>query len=658
MSLVFDRALSRYADRVYRVALLRDARPKHAERATIQAFQAVDWPNVNLDERLEGTLIAALPRPGRTLRRIELAPLPARFWRLSDEARVALILRLSRGYSSAAIAAVIHRSPDHVRELVLDSLSALSGDNWREAPVACRTSRLARVDDAATERVHLLACETCRASAARASDVDADLATSIEAATANARLSRTAIEEIRASVLAQAAGPRSDIWRSPVLLSAIVAVAVAVVITALVVPRSTAQPLDQVPTTAREVLAAAIERYGTPPPGSGVVHQRFEFNLREPRLALKAETWTDVSQPARHRMQLTSNNIVQEWQVGDGADQFRYLTTGTLQSCGRTYPGAARAQTTTINRWRMATDEQAAMRNSRWRFGPWAAGLRYMEQAHAADQLRSLGVAMENDVPVLTLAAEGPTINGTLLIRLDSNNGSLREVREVLVINGVTRAHVAWRLVSEETIDLADARRSGVLLSYPTPPRPAEVDRAAPVLDHACPLWGTEHAHSLMSTLQRGSPTVIGLADVPAEIDRIYLAGPRRSPGSTEDVEYLRLNYVGPDKRLSIVAVPGLTGPVTAAAIPTGSIPVGNWVIDFRWADITGLRGYARPAPDVPGIRPPAFSFSAEGWTDEELLDLLASARPLVVDDLNAQRELIFDPDAPPVAIGTPEGTP
>src|SRR5688572_33487121 len=93
---VWERALNRYADRIYRLALLRDPRPKLAARATIAAFQAIDWTTAELDDRLEGRLVAALPRMRRWARRATQPELPPQFWRLPPSTRLALGLRLAR----------------------------------------------------------------------------------------------------------------------------------------------------------------------------------------------------------------------------------------------------------------------------------------------------------------------------------------------------------------------------------------------------------------------------------------------------------------------------------------------------------------------------------------------------------------------------------
>lgn len=292
-----ERALARYADRVYRIALLRDPHPTRAAQAVATAFQTLNWSTIELDDQLEGRLIAALPRLPRRVGRAVLAPLPADFRRLPAITRVALALRLTRAYSSDAIAGILGQSPDAVRQAVLDALSAPCE---RTIPEACHHSRLLRLDDAGAERGHTLRCESCRTWATRAAEAETTLRGAIEEATAKLRLPRATVEAIEKSRM-RGAAPTPNLWRRPVTLSAGVAVVVVMVIAALIVPRSTAQRQAQTPATAQDFLATAMTQYGTVPSGEGVVHERFEITLRQPLLTLQAETWTDAANPGRHR---------------------------------------------------------------------------------------------------------------------------------------------------------------------------------------------------------------------------------------------------------------------------------------------------------------------------------------------------------------------
>jgi hypothetical protein len=443
-----------------------------------------------------------------------------------------------------------------------------------------------------------------------------------------------------------------SMWQQHLVRIGMVVVATLAITAALVIQRPHSEPPAQTqpPATARDLLAKAIAQYGVPLKGEGIIHQHVEINTGQPDVTVIADAWTDGANPARHRMQITVNNALQEWQAGDGQGSLRYVSSGILQSCGRNYPDS-RVPVGQINRWSMSDADQAAMRRARWQFGPWATGRRYLEQAQAAEQLRSLGVAVEDGYRVLTIAAEGPTINGTLLLKLDVDNLTLHEVREVLIDQGATSTRVPWKVGSIEHLDKVDATSSGVLDNYPAQPRPQEYDRPMPILDPACPLWDTDHAHSLTSTISQGITPVVGLTQVPPEIERIYLAGRRRAGGSTNgEDDYLRLIYVGGGKRLTLLALPDLAARPARVATPSEWVAAGPWLVRIHSAGLGTVRGDALPAGSQPD--PSAFWFVAEGWTEPEVLALLSGAHRLDLRDVTAQRSLIYDPGMTPATAG------
>jgi hypothetical protein len=392
------------------------------------------------------------------------------------------------------------------------------------------------------------------------------------------------------------------------------------------------------------ILAAAISNYGAMPAGEGIIHQRFEIATGQPPATRIADAWTDTSNPGRHRMQIAVNNVVQEWQAGDGAGSLRYLSTGSAQNCGRGYP-ASGIRAGQLNRWSMSAADQAVMRMSRWQYGFWAIGRRYLEQARAAERLRSLGMVADGSHQILTLAAEGPEIDGTLLLKLDANDLILHEVREVTVEGGSTSTLVPWRLVSSQQIDPGKGQSSGLLSRLPLQPRPQEYARPMPILDPACPLWDINHAYSLTNALSQGTTPIVGLGQVPAGIERVYLAG-RYQGGEQVDGEndYLRLIYVGAGKRLTFLALPGLTTPAPSTIGSPGVVATGPWFVQARAIGVGELRGDARPATAIARREQPAFWFVAEGWTRAEVMDLLASAHRLDLGDIGAQRPVLYEP--------------
>ena len=646
LHLSWRRALDRYADSVYRLALLSEPTPAWAAKATSHAFTALDWDNVAPDERLEGRLVAALPAPPRRFRRPNLAPLPPAFWRLPYAARIALGLRLTRGYAAPAIAEALGRPVEQVRDLLLNSIARLAGDEVGSLPDICRKSRLERLDEPGADRAHVRSCEDCRATAERWERTEQALAAAIGAATGRLTLPRRTVDALALKLGAPADEARAG-WRQAWLLSGAVVLAVSLVIVALVLPRGRSAAETGAVPTPRELLQRAVDQYGAVPAGVGIVHRRYRFDLWSPDEAREAETWTDASQPARHRMQIWNGKQVQEWQAADGEESLRYVS-ASAEQCGPYYERSALGLDM-IHTWRMPPAEQAALRETRWRYGPWAAGRRYLQRGLAAERLRSLGVVQEGEAAVVTLSAEGAAIEGTLLLKLDARTGDLREVREITSDNGTTRARVPWRLLSEERLEPEAAKQVGIFRSVPLDPRPRELERAAPLVDPACPVLGDQRVASPIEIIGRGWPSIIGFGTPPTGTQQILLVGPERGRGSLGEPEAgddSTLVYVGDGKRLQISA----SYNNDASRIENGT-PAGDWRVFVRPLLIGQYEGFAETPSSETGTSTPRFTFRAEGWSRDELLPLLGTARLLTLPDAIAQRAALYDPNPPSAAM-------
>ncbi|HZG69758.1 MAG TPA: hypothetical protein VEZ12_23700, partial [Herpetosiphonaceae bacterium] len=500
-----ERAIERYANSVYRMALLRDGDPARAASATAAAFGRIDWGAAVLDDQLEARLIAALPPRRRGLKdrlwqaRRTASALPPQFWRLAPAARLALGMRLGRGHTTQSIALALNEPVDTVRRLLCDSIATLAGEDPAAIEQACRHSRELRLDEPGAERVHLLSCDACRAAVPRREGAEQALADALGRSTGAMSLPREQVETILLRL--RAAEPAASPSSNPLLLrTASVVLIVLVVLALLVIPRGREETAARPPATARGIVEQAIANYGNPSGGNGVVHQRLTFLVDEPLTSYEAEVWIDPLQPARHRMQLSEDGRVGEWQSGDGARAWRYFTRLDNRYCG---PSSIRT-TDHISRWSMPAEDQAALRTARWQTGPWALGRQLMEQALAAPALRSLGTVTEGDGAILTLAAEGGPVEGTLLLRIDTGSGALREIRQVTADNGQTRSQTRWKLLNEESIAADAALRAGVFTSYPSRQRPREVDRAGEVIDPACPSAGEENTASVAQVLGTG----------------------------------------------------------------------------------------------------------------------------------------------------------
>lgn len=649
----WGRALSRYGDRIYRLALVRDPDPERAVAATTAAFRAIDWSTTTLDEQLETRLFAAMPPAKRDLRwslrrhrPSSLLPgLPAAFWALPAPTRLGLALRLTRGYSTEAIATALAQPLDEVRSRLLVAIGLLAGDPPAELAEACRRCRLARLDDPAAERRHVIECAACQGSIPRWEQSEEKLALALAQATGALRLPRASVEaladELSLGPPAAHAGRR---WRRPELLQATLVLVVVFAIMALILPQRNATQGARAPTTARGLLEASLGRYGAPPEGEGVVHRRYRFALDTPQGDYLAETWTDAAQPARHRMQLSTGKQLMEWQTGDGERKLRYAAR-TNQFCGAQYDSEMLALGK-VNSWDSDSAQQAAQRAARWSFGPWALGRRYLEQALAADTVRSLGVVADDEGTVITLAADGRAISGTLLLTLDGATGDLREVRAVADDNGQTRARTAWQLLDEQRIALPEARKAAIFTGSPWTSEFRELKREQPILDPACPLLRDENLLDPATSVAMAYPPLYGLATLPAGTSHMFVAGYRQSGSLNPYMSpFASLVYVGPGKRLVIQA-----GALPAFKLPEEGM-AGEWVVRIRNTSAGGWEGEAGSLVDAGRQDWRAFAFSAEGWARDELETALARVRVLSLADALAE-ELPFGPGSVPPAVG------
>jgi hypothetical protein len=651
--MTYERALLRYADRVYRLALIRDGDPRRAADATVRAWQALDWINPPPDDQLEQRLIAALPAPRRPSlwkrRRAKPRGLPNAFWTLDPAVRLALALRWTRGYDAPAIAAVLGRSVDETYALLEGALDMLAPGAPLGDDPACRTCRRAQLDGLAPARGHLLGCAACRDVLGRWERAEHDFAQGA------ARLANAATLPDAGRATLQAFGARlggtqqrvarGPAWRDPSAWRIVAVVAAVMVVAAgvIVAPRpaaDTARP----PADPRALLRLALDRYGAVPDGEGVIHQRFAVQLGEGGETLQADVWTDAAEPARHRMQLTDGERVREWQLGDGEDTLRYSGSSNIWTCVPIDTGVRQALDV-INRWPLAPAEQRTLREHRWQFGPWASGYRYLEAASAASVVRSLGVATEQGTTVMTLSAEGTGLRSSLMIELDARTGDLREVREIQNDNGSTRIFTPWRLLIHERMTEDEARQANVFRAYPLAQRPREIERTLPLIDTNCPTWQREYTFSLPSALNLHRSAVVGLDTPPSEIERIYLGGWRDSQGQLIP-ESLILVYAGAGHRLTMRTDDAGRNLAQLRTTPSiTAIKTGDWRVWIRQRGLGWVAGFAEYiGPNTQRISR-SVAFYAEGWSEDEAITILGGARPLTEGDWQTQRDLIFDPE-------------
>ncbi|MBA3943115.1 MAG: hypothetical protein H0X37_00975 [Herpetosiphonaceae bacterium] len=652
-----DRARNRYAAVLYRSALLRDPDATRAGQAIITAWSHLDWDILPLDDQIELRLIAALPPIPRFRwkRRASFAPIPASFWTLSPPTRLALGLRLLRGMGSPAIARALNLSLLETQNLLLDGLLRSSGITC-SSDLECRHCMLARLDDASGERAHLLNCAHCRETIPQLERYEAELAQQLGRAVGSIGLPHAVDDALVATFRTTGSGKRGEapLWQRPFVWQ-VTTVGLVVLGLALLFRSHTNRPAvsvmlgDRV-ASAKVIIDDARRQYDTVPVVSGILHRRWAINLDRPQLSLQADEWVDPQQPGRHRMQLMTDQNTREWQVGDGAEELRYVSSLAPWFCGIVPPGVD-IHNSQQNIWHIAAQEQAEMRQARWHHGPWAIGLQYLDLA-AAGQLRSLGTAGDGSDAALTISAEGPAIDGTLLLRFDPVSHALKEVRQLRTNNGQTEERVPWRLVLNATIDRDQAQQTGILIRYPGDALPDSVQRALPIIDRACPLTGPEQAQSLprlLASQGQASGQLWGLPTLPLGIDRAMIIGPGdpANPGNhggpgASDLNTMRIVYIGATKRLVLmpggqqfgINQPAQTGPWQISFFPSGMPTILRGTLQHTSTVQLG-RGFGQRN----GIR-----VQAEGWTKEELLPLLASVRPLSLEDWARSPDRFYEP--------------
>lgn len=655
MDTTWERALGRYADRIYRLALLRDPHPERAAQATATAFRALDWTTTDLDDQVESRLLAAFPALGRIWRKDRLNGIRAAFWRLQPHPRLALALRLTRGYDPPAIAAVLGRPEEEVRRMLVDAIATLAGDADRELRDECRRSRMARLDEHGAERAHVLTCADCQAAAPRWEQTEQSLCEEIVRVTAPMSLPRPALEQLRAGLRGGAAH-NPPIWRQPALLQGALIVGVIVAVLVLVIPQRSTPTGARAPRTARDLLAQAVARYGSAPEGTGVLHRRYAVETEAPRTLLTAETWINAQQPAQHRMQLNIEQQIQEWQAGDGDGRLRYF----LMNDALCRPGYSREALAlrALHVWKMDGPAQAELVAARWRLGAWALGRHYLEAALDADQLRSLGTITQEENgtsgAIVTLAAEGRTISGTLLLRLNATTGELREVREVVDDNGVAHSRTPWRLLDEEWIPAVDARRAGIFTTPPMTSRPRELLRTAPLLDPGCPALSDEALISLPQRLANtpSGPSFFWMSPTPPDTTQIVAASQTLRTGANRARSlpgWTAMTYIAPGKRLVLRGTLGFS-----FGSEDDVEQAGEWRVHFTAAGQQRLNGVAvRTVAETQqqgGTEEP-FEFFSEGWSRDELLRALATAKPLQLGDTVNAGLPVYDPITLPPAV-------
>lgn len=499
-----ERALQRYGDDVYRLALVFGRDERTAERILLAMVRRLALADQTDESMLVQALLTVLPsKPERALRRLPRwavppssqaaqAPLLAAIARLPGPARVALGLAYVRAFEPRQIATLLGTGEDGVREQLRDALLALAAHapiertellTDPEPPEACRLTRaaLALADPARLAapavRGHLALCSACRAADLAWSQLHTAVEETLRGALRDVRLPAALDASLHAAARTPSDGERMAWLARPRVRIALVTLPVVLLILFLVWPRSTvptpggSTALQSAADPRALVARAAEQLYAPPANATGVWHAQYDiqwFFTDGLAVQLNAEQWEDTA-GGRHRLQLVhhTGGGPYEFELADGTDSIWYAVSENYANS--LFPFSA-IPSVLRGRFTASASQRADMRDMRLHSGPWALPRRYLSQATNAE-LRTWGRQRDADGRLLQLvsfagisplalppdAPDATSSHVTILLTIDETSGQLREVRELFGAAGTEQsARTTWRLVNEETMSQAE----------------------------------------------------------------------------------------------------------------------------------------------------------------------------------------------------------
>ena len=502
-----EQTLQRYSDDLYRLALLLTLNTHCASAALVSAVRRLvaAAPAAPDEDSLIHALVAALlPERPRRMRR----SLPEWVAAAPDDyaATCGALARLPRQQRLVlGLAALQHWDMEHIAQftggdvtvtqtLTRDALLALAPQiipqsniaamHGEFAPAACQATRTALGMNNATlrhdpaVRGHLALCSACRAVEQDwqqlADAVDGALRGALREERMPAALSAHLQDVLAAATQPPRSTPRlSAAWRRALLPLGIVAL-----IAVLVFPkaRSTVSEMGTAvasPAPLDLVQRAAANLY-QPPAAERAEHERdvwhgqwqvrWDFNDTSYAI-LNGDLWRDMAS-SRHRVQLVheKGGGPFEFELADGKNRVYYATTENYGSS--LYPLVFENDNARLT-LQVPADEQPAMLEARLGAGAWGLAQKYLQQAAAASDLRSWGQQRAADGSTVVVlgfrgmsplglpaGAPGAAANPpTILLTINLNDGTLREVRELIGPPGGEQVgRTIWRFVGGEWI--------------------------------------------------------------------------------------------------------------------------------------------------------------------------------------------------------------
>lgn len=684
-----ERAVQRYGDDIYRLAILLLGDERQAARTLIQAVRRMTLDGTPPDEpALIRALLAALPkeaaRPPRRLpawavpppARSEAAALLAAIAHLPRQLRLVLGLAIGRAFEPRQLAAIVGGDEASAREQLRDALLLLAPHapierasllTETDPPADCRPTRaaLALADPARMAdpsiRGHLALCSLCRAADLAWSQLSASVEEILRGALRELRLPAQLLGDMQAA--ARAPGGEATSWLAhPRTRIALVTLPVLLLIAFLVWPRSAPTPSGSTADLAtaadpRTLVERASAQLYAPPAGqSGVWHAQYAiqwFFADGAAVLLNADQWLDPA-GKRHRLQLVhhSGGGPYEFELSDGTQSLWYAVSENYANS--LYPFGAHGPNLRV-RFSASERERAEMLEARLGSGPWALPRNYLRQAASAE-LRTWGRQRDADGRLLQLvsfagtsplalppdAPEATTSRVTVLLTIDEASGQLREVRELFGESGSEQsARSTWRLVSEETItDTPAANRAfdqstawngvGTFAMMPQLRTPL-----LPLLDWpqlVSPAW----------LVQQGTSDILMPAQAPPGTAAAVLvnAGAAQGPENGYLLGSLSFGYVGPERQLFLHTV--LAGDQDFALSRADQLTVDRMTVRLQAMPAQGYRALILHPGSLPE-RPLTTSIVAQGYTRAEMIDVIRSLRPPSLAALRAQAALFVE---------------
>ncbi|MBV9791492.1 MAG: hypothetical protein JOZ51_25065, partial [Chloroflexi bacterium] len=467
-----------------------------------------------------------------------------------------------------------------------------------------------------------------------------ELRQTLREAVGRQHLPTTCIEQIELDMLEPQSGEQTRWWRQRAAL-----IGAGLVVLALIwIVKPWQQGLSgpaSAPLTSKELIQKTLDGWTTTPI-TGTLHQK--VTAIEPRLGqrpLITDVWLS-GESTQHRVEVRNDSSLIEWQIGDDKNKLSYAAFPRASSCDWAVEASVLDQTARI--YSLSVEEHRAARDAALTRGAYGQGYQALKAALAAPDLRSFGTRIENKTQLLVLGyTDRQSIpERKLLLWIDPLTLTLHAVREVADAGGQSTAHDLWRL---ETREVQETNISNVPPSWP-----GEALRRERLLDPRCPGLDPDHLlsmRSFISTRWWNSQQWYVPAEAPKDTKFAALVTQSWSSSGIIDSNQMSMIFVGSDRWLGLQLVP-------RDSSPSRGIERGNWLVNFDQESGT-LRGNAcRRFNDArSGFCIPSIRIRAEGWTQEELLTLIESFRPLDGQAWLQYNDLFLDPQPLPAEAQT-----